>query len=43
MKILQFLNNYVPYNEDFMYDCYENIEGFEFYSTGMDKNNRLFL
>lgn len=38
MKILQFLNNYIPYNEDFMYDCYENIDGFEFYSTGSDNN-----
>lgn len=43
-KILRFLNNYVPYNEDFMYDCYENIEGFEFYVGILNSsNNSLFI
>jgi GR25 family glycosyltransferase involved in LPS biosynthesis len=32
LKILKFLNNYVPYNEDFIYDCYENIDDFEMYT-----------
>lgn len=40
LKILRFLNNYIPNNEDFMYECYENIEGFNFYSIG--ENNSLF-
>jgi GR25 family glycosyltransferase involved in LPS biosynthesis len=46
-KILRFLNNYVPYNEDFMYDCYENIEGLELYvgliNNDNNSNNTLFI
>jgi len=42
-KILHFFNNYVPYNEDFMCDCYQNIEGFEFYIGFLNSNNTLFV
>jgi GR25 family glycosyltransferase involved in LPS biosynthesis len=31
LKVLKFLKNYVPYNDDFIYDCYENIDDFDFY------------
>ena len=39
-KILQYINNYIPYNSNnLIYECYENIENFNLYVT---KNNQLF-